>query len=296
MDVTPARPILVEASPRATILRNQPFRTLGRHLADHLAVTPTSSAFIELLPGCGDSRKWTGHSFPVDVSNAILLAFFLFGPLFGPLFLFATGTRNSPPVSSVGTMIPEEHPSMTTTLKELDSHKTPTTTNIPSGHSTAPSVCAVVVDSVSPVDPELTSIIGYQLEVVTAAPEDSQLSCPAHGKIIFRSEPFPFATCVAIVHLLFVASMFGFAPIEVPAAPSLTKVVDVFPEKASTISGRSATFNRTLCQTFEVLKQGSAHRRSPRVVLRLCVRAWFCLKSKVDAALKECGLIRTWTC
>ena len=35
--------------------------------------------------------------------------------------------------------------------------------------------------------------------------------------------------------------MCGSAPIEVLAAPSLTKVVDVLPEKASTISGLRAT-------------------------------------------------------
>ena len=114
----------------------------------------------------------------------------------------AARTHNSPSVSSVGTMIPEEHPSMTTTLKELKSHKTPPATNIPSGHSTAPTVQAIVVNRVSIVDPKLASIIGYKLEVVTAAPEDSQAACPTHSKVIATSEPTPFPACVAIVHKL----------------------------------------------------------------------------------------------
>ena len=115
---------------------------------------------------------------------------------------FATGTHNNPSVSSVRAMIPEEHASVATTLKELKSHKTPPTTNIPSGHSAAPAVQAIVVNCVSIVDPQLASIIGNELEVVTAALEDSQTASPTHCKVIATSEPRPFATCVAIVNHL----------------------------------------------------------------------------------------------
>ena len=115
---------------------------------------------------------------------------------------FATGTHNNPSVSSVGAMIPEEHPSSTTTLKELKSHKTPPTTNIPSGHSTAPAVQAIVVNCVSIVEPQLASIIGNELEVVPAALEDSQTASPTHCKVIATSETRPFATGVAIVNHL----------------------------------------------------------------------------------------------
>ena len=115
---------------------------------------------------------------------------------------FATGTHNNPSVSSVRAMIPEEHPSITTTLKELKSHKTPPATNIPSGHSTAPAVQAIVVNRVSIIEPQLASIIGDELEVVTAALEDSQTTSPTHCKVIATSEPRPFATCVTIVNNL----------------------------------------------------------------------------------------------
>jgi hypothetical protein len=85
----------------------------------------------------------------------------------------ATGSDNNPSVSSVGPVIPEEHPSMTTTLEELQSHKTPPTTNILSGHSTTPAVQAIVVDCISIVDPQLASIIGNDAETVIASPENS---------------------------------------------------------------------------------------------------------------------------
>merc|ERR1719424_1343259 len=153
----------------------------------------------------------------------------------------STCTHNHPSVSSVGSMIPEEHPRMTTTLKELKSHETPPTTNIPSGHSTTPTVQAIVVNCVSIVDPQLASIIGYELEVVTAALEDSQAASPAHGKVITTSETRPFAASVAVVHHVFPAGMGCLAPLKVLAPTALTKVEYIFPEKTSTIGDGSAT-------------------------------------------------------
>jgi hypothetical protein len=70
-------------------------------------------------------------------------------------------------------MVPEEHPCMTTTLKHLQSNKSPPSTNISSGHTTAPTVQAIVVDGVAVVNPQLAPIIGDNLEVVTARLEDS---------------------------------------------------------------------------------------------------------------------------
>jgi hypothetical protein len=72
---------------------------------------------------------------------------------------FATCTYDSPSIASVGTSVPEQHPSMATTLKELNSHNTPSCTNTPSGHSSAPTVQAIVVNCVSIVEPQLASII-----------------------------------------------------------------------------------------------------------------------------------------
>ena len=91
---------------------------------------------------------------------------------------------------------------MTTTLKHLKSHKPPTGTHMRSGLSIAPAMQAIVVNCVSIVDPQLASIIGNELEVVTAALEDSQAASPTHCKVIATSETRPFATGVAIVNHL----------------------------------------------------------------------------------------------
>ena len=54
--------------------------------------------------------------------------------------ILATCAHNSPSVASVSTMVPEEHPSMTTALKHLKPHKTPPSMDMPSGSSTSPAV------------------------------------------------------------------------------------------------------------------------------------------------------------
>jgi hypothetical protein len=71
-------------------------------------------------------------------SSRLLPAATAFAPATGSAF--ALGTYNDPSISSVRAMIPEKHPCSTTALKELNSHKTPPTTNVPSGHSTTPTV------------------------------------------------------------------------------------------------------------------------------------------------------------
>jgi hypothetical protein len=43
----------------------------------------------------------------------------------------AARTHNKPFISSIRTMVPEEHPSMTTPLKHLEAHKTPSGTHVP---------------------------------------------------------------------------------------------------------------------------------------------------------------------
>jgi hypothetical protein len=65
-------------------------------------------------------------------------------------------------------MIPEQHPSMATTLKHLEPHKMPPSANTPSGDSTAPTVQAIVVNCVPIINPQLASVIGNNLEVITA--------------------------------------------------------------------------------------------------------------------------------
>jgi len=118
----------------------------------------------------------------------------------------ATGTHNDPTVSCVRAMVPEEHPSMTTTLKHLKSHQMPSSAHAPSGHTIAPSMQAIVVDRVPIVDPQLAPIIRINAEVVRAFPEDPQAACPTHGEVISASKAGPSSTCVAIVHHVFPTS------------------------------------------------------------------------------------------
>jgi hypothetical protein len=80
----------------------------------------------------------------------------------------ATCAGNQPSISSVGAMVPEEHPSMAAVLEHLESHKNPRSTNMPSGNSASPTVQAIIINCVFIVEPQLAPIIGYNLEVVMA--------------------------------------------------------------------------------------------------------------------------------
>merc|ERR1719265_2543864 len=132
-------------------------------------------------------------------------------------------------------MVPEQHPSMATTFKELNSHKAPSCTNTPSRHSTAPTMQAVVVNCVTIVEPQLASIIGYKLEVVRTAPKDSQAACPPHREVIASNEARPFASCVAVVHHVFPTSHVWSPTVKVLASTTLTKIESIFPEQSSAV-------------------------------------------------------------
>ena len=114
----------------------------------------------------------------------------------------AIGTYKRPSVSSVRPMVPEEHASMTTTLKHLESDQRPPSTHMRSGLSVAPTVQAIVVNRVPVVDPQLAPIIRDDAKMVMACPENSQAACPTNGEVIASGEARPSATCVAIVHNL----------------------------------------------------------------------------------------------
>jgi hypothetical protein len=145
---------------------------------------------------------------------------------------FATCFHNSPSVGSIRPFVSEQNPSMTTTLKHLKSHNTPSSAEILGGLAITPTVQAVVVNCESVVNPELASIIGVNRHPVAAGPEDSEAACPAHGEVITSGKTSPFATCVAIIHHLAPASHVRSAPLQVLAPAALTKVEGVLPELA----------------------------------------------------------------
>jgi len=142
----------------------------------------------------------------------------------------ATGPNDSPSVASVRTSVPEQHPSMTTLFKHLEPHKTPATTKALVGLPIAPAMQAIVVDRVSIVNPQLAAIIRDNAKSVMACPEDSQAACPTYSKVIFSGKPSPFATCVAVVHVVFPTSHVRPPSVQVLTATTLTKVESVLPE------------------------------------------------------------------
>jgi len=153
------------------------------------------------------------------------------------VIFLSTCTRDNPPVSSIGAMVPEEHPSMTTTLKHFKSHKMPPCANVPFDVASTPSVQAIVVNCISIVKPQLASIVRNNLQVVMACPEDSHAACPAHSELIASGKPGPLGTCVTIVHDVSPASHVWFATIQVLAPTTLTKVEGVLHEETSAVRG-----------------------------------------------------------
>jgi hypothetical protein len=99
-----------------------------------------------------------------------------------------TCTHNDPSISSVGTVVPKHHASMTAAFEHLKSHQAPSGVNMPPGLTIAPTMQTIVVDCVSVVNPKLASIIRDEAEVVTTCSEDSHAACPTHGKVIASSK------------------------------------------------------------------------------------------------------------
>jgi hypothetical protein len=83
-------------------------------------------------------------------------------------FSHAVCAHNSPPISRVGAFVPEDHPSVTSSLKHLEPNKAPSSAKLLVGLSIAHAVQAVVVDCVPIVNPQLAAIIGDNTESVTS--------------------------------------------------------------------------------------------------------------------------------
>jgi hypothetical protein len=130
---------------------------------------------------------------------------------------------------------------MTTTLEKLKSHKTPPTTNIPSGHSSAPAMQAIVVDCVSIVNPQLASIIRNDTPSVVGCSEDSHPGCPSHSKVITAVKTRPFATCIPVVYIVFPTCHVWLACVQVLATTTLTEVERILHEKTVTVGNAVST-------------------------------------------------------
>jgi hypothetical protein len=75
------------------------------------------------------------------------------------MWAHAACTCDPPSVSSVNTLVPEEHAGCATMLKHLQSYSAPSHTHIRPGLPIAPAVQAIIVDRKSVVDPQLAAII-----------------------------------------------------------------------------------------------------------------------------------------
>jgi hypothetical protein len=82
--------------------------------------------------------------------------------------------HHSPTISSIGTSVPEQHPSMTSTFKHLKSQSMCPSAKMLGGFSITPTMQTIVVDCISIADPKLASIIGDNAEAVVAGPSDFQ--------------------------------------------------------------------------------------------------------------------------
>jgi len=139
-------------------------------------------------------------------------------------FAFCACTHNSPSVSSVSSSVPEQHPSMPTTLKHLNSHAVRPRPKMLDGLPIPPTMQAIIVDCVSIVNPQLASVIGDDAESVLAVLADSQAACPSHCKVIATGKTRPLSTSVAIVNCLDYAGHVCSATVQVRATGALPKV------------------------------------------------------------------------
>jgi hypothetical protein len=101
---------------------------------------------------------------------------------------------------------------MTTMFKHLQSHEAPTSTKMLGGFAIPPAMQTVIVDRVSIVNPQLTSIIRNDAVSVMPSPEDPCSSCPPHSKMITSAETLPIAACIPVIHVMFPTSQMWLPP------------------------------------------------------------------------------------
>jgi hypothetical protein len=138
---------------------------------------------------------------------------------------------------------------VTTTLEHFKSHKMPPMTKMLVGLAIAPTMQAIIVDSVTFIDPQLAAIIGDNREPVMACPVDSHARRPAHSKVITSTKAWPSAPRVTIVHGVFPASLLWPAILQIRAPAALRRVEDILPEEAMAIGGYIALANSVFMTT-----------------------------------------------
>jgi hypothetical protein len=151
--------------------------------------------------------------------------------------LMTTCAYDYPSIPSVATSVPHKHTRATTTFKHFKPHKLPSAPKVSVGLPVAPPVQAIIVDSITPVDPQFATIIRNETESIVGASENSQTACPTCGEVIVSGKAGPFASCIPVVHDLSPTTHVGSATIQVGASTTLVKVVYILPKEAMTING-----------------------------------------------------------
>jgi hypothetical protein len=149
----------------------------------------------------------------------------------------ATSTGNIPSISSVGTLVPEEHACVTTVFEHLEPHKAPMMKVKSSSLTVSPTMQTIVVDSVPVVNPQFAAIIRNNAESVMASPEESHASSPTHSKMIMSGKARPPASGVPVVHGMTPTSHLWPAPMQILTSTTLTEVEGILPEETMAIGG-----------------------------------------------------------
>jgi hypothetical protein len=129
---------------------------------------------------------------------------------------------------------------MTTTLEHLKLHSMCPRTKILGCLSVAPTMKAIIIDSISTPNPQFAAVIRDNAKSVMASFADSQRACPAHGKVIASSKSRPFAASVPVIHNLDSAHHVRPPTVQVLTSTTLAKVVDLLLQtRASSVSNRA---------------------------------------------------------
>jgi hypothetical protein len=124
---------------------------------------------------------------------------------------------------------------MTTTLEHFEPGEMPPATKMFGGLTIAPAMAAIIVNCVPIVDPQVAAIIRDNAETVVTSPVDPHAACPAHSEVIASVETRPFATCIAVVHIVFPTSHVRSPTVQVLAMAPLSKVERIFHEETMAI-------------------------------------------------------------
>jgi hypothetical protein len=106
----------------------------------------------------------------------------------------------------------------------------------------------IVVNRVPIVEPQFAPIIGINLEVVMAGPENSHASCPAHCKVVTSMKARPIPTRVSVVDDVTPTSHVCPSVIQICTSTTLIEVESVLHEETMAVSGTNDWSTLATCR------------------------------------------------